>query len=55
MNRKQRRNQNFVTEPFVICFQAILEKYPLGQERPHLEVMSPAPSAQQIPPRQTTS
>lgn len=33
--------------------QVILEKYPLGQERPPMEVILPVPSAQQIAPQQT--
>lgn len=29
-------------------FQAILEKYPLGKERPPIEELQPLPSAQQV-------
>ncbi|KAM7397002.1 hypothetical protein PAMP_020001 [Pampus punctatissimus] len=34
--------------------QAILEKYPFGQERPPREVLSPFPSAQQAAPQSTS-
>lgn len=42
-----------LTKALVTSFQAVLEKYPLGQERPPVEVLPPVPLAQQTAPQPT--